>query len=134
MMGAMAHAFAQAVPAATSTPMISSLSRSSSPSLHFHISSPCRKGSAHSSSRSTSCLQRRSIALGLAAAVLGMTVNRDEQSAWAAARRPPPAPPAEKKDPSVSGLQAKILASKKRKETMKEAIAKQREMGKRINQ
>lgn len=50
--------------------------------------------------------------------------------AWAAGKRPPPPPPKEKKDPNVTGLAAKILASKKRKEAMEEAIAKLREKGK----
>ncbi|CAM8909817.1 unnamed protein product [Rhodiola kirilowii] len=53
-----------------------------------------------------------------------------DESANAAGRRPPPKPPAEKKDPNISGLAAKILASKKRKEEMKEAVAKQRQRGK----
>lgn len=50
----------------------------------------------------------------------------------AAGRRPPPPPPKEKKDPSISGVTAKVLASKKRKEAMKESIAKLREKGKQI--
>ncbi|CAN0857941.1 hypothetical protein LINGRAHAP2_LOCUS7001 [Linum grandiflorum] len=45
--------------------------------------------------------------------------------AEAAARRPPPPPTtAEKKDPNISGVQAKVLASKKRKEAMKQYVAK----------
>lgn len=54
------------------------------------------------------------------------------ESASAAKRRPPPAPTPqeEKRDPNVSGVQAKVLASKKRKEAMKETIAKLREKGK----
>nr|DAD43393.1 TPA_asm: hypothetical protein HUJ06_001623 [Nelumbo nucifera] len=50
-----------------------------------------------------------------------------------AAKRPPPPPPQEKKDPNVSGVQAKVLASIKRKEAMKEAMAKLRGKGKSIN-
>ncbi|KAJ6797204.1 Uncharacterized protein M6B38_110570 [Iris pallida] len=50
-----------------------------------------------------------------------------------AAKRPPPPPPKEKNDPSVTGLRAKILANKKRKEAMKEEIAKLREKGKPVN-
>ncbi|KAE9452800.1 hypothetical protein C3L33_15293, partial [Rhododendron williamsianum] len=61
------------------------------------------------------------IALGLAGAVLGLTINN--KNANAAARRPPPPPPTEKKDLSLSGVQAKVLASKKRKEAMKDATA-----------
>uniref|UniRef100_A0A0E0B5D4 Uncharacterized protein n=1 Tax=Oryza glumipatula TaxID=40148 RepID=A0A0E0B5D4_9ORYZ len=47
---------------------------------------------------------------------------------------PPPAAPEERKDPSVSGVQAKVLASKKRKEAMKEFVAKMREKGKPVSQ
>ncbi|KAF2531731.1 hypothetical protein F2Q70_00030979 [Brassica cretica] len=50
----------------------------------------------------------------------------------AAARRPPPPPAVEKKDPNVSGVQAKVLASKKRKEAMKASMAKLRERGKSV--
>uniref|UniRef100_A0A7N0U0J2 Uncharacterized protein n=1 Tax=Kalanchoe fedtschenkoi TaxID=63787 RepID=A0A7N0U0J2_KALFE len=77
-------------------------------------------------------IDRRTVALLLAGGVAGwlnLLVVGDE-SANAAARRPPPGPPAEKKDPNISGLAAKVLASKKRKEAMKEAIAKQRQRGK----
>ncbi|KAG5561000.1 hypothetical protein RHGRI_004129 [Rhododendron griersonianum] len=73
-------------------------------------------------------VDRRTIALGLAGAVLGLTVNN--KNANAAARRPPPPPPTEKKDLNLSGVQAKVLASKKRKEAMKDATAKLRERGK----
>ncbi|XP_010069234.2 uncharacterized protein LOC104456191, partial [Eucalyptus grandis] len=77
-------------------------------------------------------IHRRSVALGL---VIGsLSLGFGEQSATAAARRPPAPPPEEKKDPNVSGVQAKVLASKKRKEAMKESIAKLREKGKPVNQ
>lgn len=66
--------------------------------------------------------------MGLAGAVLGLTINN--KNANAASKRPPPPPPKEKKDPSISGVQAKVLASKKRKEAMKEATANLREKGK----
>lgn len=66
----------------------------------------------------------------LTGAVLGLNVV--DRSAEAAARRPPPPPPQEKKDPNLSGVQAKVLASKKRKEAMKEAMAKLREKGKAV--
>lgn len=74
----------------------------------------------------------RTIALGLAGALMG--VNTGGWNANAAAKRPPPPPPREKKDPSISGLQAKVLASKKRKEAMKEEVARLREKGKEINE
>lgn len=69
--------------------------------------------------------------MGLLGAVLGLSSGN--QSARAA-RRPPPPPPQEKQDPNLSGVQAKVLASKKRKEAMKETMAKLREQGKAINQ
>ncbi|KAL5997986.1 hypothetical protein ACLOJK_008920 [Asimina triloba] len=72
----------------------------------------------------------RSLVCGMAAAVLGLVGG---ESASAAGRRPPPPPPTEKQDPNVSGVQAKILASKKRKEAMEQAMAKLREKGKPIN-
>ncbi|KAI4324379.1 hypothetical protein L6164_023924 [Bauhinia variegata] len=73
---------------------------------------------------------RRTLTLGLSGALLlGLS-----SSASAAARRPPPPPPKEKRDPNVSGVQAKVLASKKRKEAMKEAIAKLRERGKPVQE
>lgn len=58
-------------------------------------------------------------------------LNLGDKSA-SAARRPPPPPPEEKKDPNISGLAAKVLASKKRKEAMKREMAKLREQGKTI--
>ena len=70
--------------------------------------------------------------LGLAGAMLSLNVG--DQSANAAARRAPPPPPEEKKDPNVSGVQAKVLASRKRKEAMKEETAKLRERGKPIKE
>lgn len=51
-------------------------------------------------------------------------------NASAAKRRPSAPPTEEKKDPNLSGLQAKLLASKKRKEAMKETVAKLKENGK----
>jgi len=77
-------------------------------------------------------LARRAL-MGLSgAAVLGLSCS-DEQSARAAARRPPPPPPKEKKDPNLSAAQAKVLASKKRKEAMKAEVARLREQGKAVN-
>ena len=71
--------------------------------------------------------------LGLTAAVVGLTMSIGGKNANAAARRPPPPPPGEKKDPNLSGVQAKVLASKKRKEALKEYVAKLREKGKPAN-
>lgn len=73
----------------------------------------------------------RALTLNLAGAVLGLNVG--DRNASAAAKRPPPPPPSEKKDPNVSGVLAKVLASKKRKEAMKESMSKLRERGKPIN-
>ncbi|XP_009587876.1 uncharacterized protein [Nicotiana tomentosiformis] len=81
----------------------------------------------------TTLLSRRSLALGLA----GVALNAGNNKANAAARRPPPPPPTsdqEKKDPNMSGVIAKVLASKRRKEAMKESIAKLREKGKPVKQ
>ncbi|OVA05160.1 hypothetical protein BVC80_8895g28 [Macleaya cordata] len=83
-------------------------------------------------SNTPSVLDRRTLVGGLAAAVLSISVGN--QTANVANRRPPPPPPQEKKDPNVSGVQAKVLASIKRKEAMKEAVAKLREEGKAIDQ
>ncbi|GFY82842.1 hypothetical protein Acr_02g0010820 [Actinidia rufa] len=76
-------------------------------------------------------VHRRSVTLGFVGAVVGLSIGNRKASA--AARRPPPPPAGEKKDPNVSGLQAKVLASKKRKEAMKEAVAKLRERGKPVD-
>uniref|UniRef100_J3MZ87 Uncharacterized protein n=2 Tax=Oryza brachyantha TaxID=4533 RepID=J3MZ87_ORYBR len=56
-------------------------------------------------------------------------------SAASKRRAPAPAPAAaeERRDPSVSGVQAKVMASKKRKVAMKEFVAKMREKGKPVN-
>ncbi|KAL3828445.1 hypothetical protein ACJIZ3_017247 [Penstemon smallii] len=77
-------------------------------------------------------IERRILALGLVGAVLGLSTG--DGNAKAAARRPPPPPATEKKDPNVSGVLAKVLASKKRKEAMKESMAKLKEKGKPIIQ
>jgi len=71
--------------------------------------------------------------MGLSGAVVVGLGLIDEQRASGAARRPPPPPPTEKKDPSVSGVMAKILASKRRKEAMKEEVEKLRARGKTVN-
>ncbi|XP_059277491.1 uncharacterized protein LOC132031514 [Lycium ferocissimum] len=80
----------------------------------------------------TNVVSRRSLALGLAGAAVAL--NAGNKKANAAARRPPPPPPMEKKDPNVSGVLAKVLASKRRKEAMKESMAKLREKGKPVNE
>nr|XP_010927914.1 uncharacterized protein LOC105049841 [Elaeis guineensis] len=74
--------------------------------------------------------QRRVLIYGLVASGIG---SLSPDGANAAQRRPPPPLPEEKKDPSLSGLQAKVLASKKRKEAMKEEMAKLREKGKPVD-
>lgn len=67
--------------------------------------------------------------LGLSGSVvLGLTWSGDQSASGAG--RPPPPPPREKKDPNVSGVQAKVIASKRRKEAMKELVAKLRDQGK----
>ncbi|KMZ66960.1 hypothetical protein ZOSMA_27G00050 [Zostera marina] len=65
---------------------------------------------------------------------VGLATSALFDNAEASARRPPPPPPTEKKDPNMSAAQAKILASKKRKEAMKENVAKLREEGKTITE
>ncbi|MCD9559877.1 hypothetical protein HAX54_018204 [Datura stramonium] len=77
-------------------------------------------------------VSRRSLALSLAG--VAVALNAGNKKANAAARRPPPPPPAEKKDPNVSGVLAKVLASKRRKEAMKESMAKLREKGKPVKE
>ncbi|KAI3967094.1 hypothetical protein MKW92_050262 [Papaver armeniacum] len=83
-----------------------------------------------STSETQSAIGRRILVGGFTGAILSLNVGN--QTANAAQRRPPPKPPAEKKDPNVSGVTAKVLASMKRKEAMKEAVAKLRERGKKI--
>ncbi|XP_041001155.1 uncharacterized protein LOC121246904 [Juglans microcarpa x Juglans regia] len=78
-------------------------------------------------------VHRRAVTLGLAGAVLGLNVS--DRGVSAAARRPPPPPPEERRgrDPNLSGVQAKVLASKKRNEAMKEAVGKLRGRGKPVD-
>ncbi|CAF1927529.1 hypothetical protein HID58_065551 [Brassica napus] len=75
-------------------------------------------------------INRRAIVVGLCGALWSWNALNGKEEAMAAARRPPPPPPKEKNDPTVSGVQAKVLASKKRKEAMKASMAKLRERGK----
>ncbi|KAK4421980.1 hypothetical protein Salat_2148700 [Sesamum alatum] len=118
-----------AITPSTSKPLISAFSRKTahlgSPRFHNKVCT-CSAVSDHRH------VQRRNVALGLAGVVLGLSVGGG--NAMGAARRPPPPPPEEKKDPNVSGVTAKVLASKKRKEAMKESIAKLREKGKVIQE
>jgi hypothetical protein len=74
------------------------------------------------------CYLIRTILYGLSTIAIGSLVS--PHNASAAKRRSPPPSPEEKKDPNLSGLQAKLIASKKRKEAMKETVAKLRENGK----
>ncbi|KAK4253440.1 hypothetical protein QN277_010743 [Acacia crassicarpa] len=66
--------------------------------------------------------------------LLVLSLSEHSQNARAAARKPPPSPSEEKRDPNVSGVQAKVLASKKRKDAMKQAVSKLREKGDLIKQ
>ncbi|CAH8351727.1 unnamed protein product [Eruca vesicaria subsp. sativa] len=75
---------------------------------------------------------RRAIVVGLGSVLWSWNALNVKEEAMAAARRPPPSPPKEKNDPNVSGVQAKVLASKKRKEAMKASMAKLRERGKSV--
>ena len=75
----------------------------------------------------------RALLCGLVAAAAGTMLGPDIAGAASKRRPPPPGPAEEKKDPNVSGVQAKVLASRKRKEAMKEAVAKLREKGKPVD-
>ncbi|KAM3258983.1 hypothetical protein ACQJBY_050631 [Aegilops geniculata] len=70
--------------------------------------------------------------LVIAAAGAGALLGHVDAAPAASKRRapPPPTEEKEKKDPNLSGVQAKVLASRKRKEAMKEAVAKMKEKGK----
>ncbi|GLT71153.1 hypothetical protein SLA2020_431900 [Shorea laevis] len=99
------------------------------PSLGFQRVWACHQGG--DGELDYKLVHRRAVTWGLAGAMLGL--NGGDRSARAAARRPPPPPPGEKKDPNVSGVQAKVLASKKRKEAMKQSLAKLKEKGKPVD-
>jgi hypothetical protein len=75
----------------------------------------------------------RALVCGLIAAGAGASLGPDIASAASKRRPPPPSPTEEKQDPNVSGVLAKVLASKRRKEAMKEAVAKLREKGKPVD-
>nr|XP_043638740.1 uncharacterized protein LOC122609858 [Erigeron canadensis] len=104
--------------AQTVPPVVAPISTTSPPSLKILASN-------------ANLLPRRDVLVG---AVFGLGIVKGEKSAYAAARRLPPPPQTEKKDPNVSGVLAKIIASKKRKEAMKESITQLREKGKPINE
>ncbi|ESR55432.1 hypothetical protein CICLE_v10022842mg [Citrus x clementina] len=126
----MAHSLTTAPPT-TSTPISTKSNKKlNAPSVCFHRVWACDQH--YEQAPDDKLIHRRNVALGLAGAVLGLNVTGD-RNANAAARRPPPPQPEEKKDPNVSGVQAKVLASKKRKEAMKQAVAKLREKGKPVN-
>ncbi|KAK3129717.1 hypothetical protein QOZ80_6BG0483720 [Eleusine coracana subsp. coracana] len=84
-------------------------------------------------SRKNKCDTRRAFLGGLIAAGAGAMLSTDIASAASKRRPPPPVSTEEKKDPNISGVQAKVLASRKRKEAMKEAMAKMREKGKPVD-
>ncbi|GAB2289579.1 hypothetical protein Dimus_023888 [Dionaea muscipula] len=143
----MAHAFTQVVATGIATKSFfatarssthvkaSSSSSSSSPSSLDLKSNATQWDSAQpSAAAAASPLPRRILNWGMVGVTLGWNMVV-ENRATAAARRPPP-PPTQaepnKKDPNVSGVLAKVLASKKRKEDMKLAVTKLREKGKPI--
>uniref|UniRef100_A0ACD5YFZ2 Uncharacterized protein n=1 Tax=Avena sativa TaxID=4498 RepID=A0ACD5YFZ2_AVESA len=68
----------------------------------------------------------------IAAAGAGTLLGHVDAAPAASKRRAPPLPAEEKekKDPNMSGVQAKVMASRKRKQAMKEATEKLREKGK----
>lgn len=122
----MAHSLGSPPAAAATTP-ISTRSKN-----RIHFPSSLKVSDDHGHFLDNKLVHRRAVSLGLAGAVLSL-FHVGDPSANAAARRPPPPPVdenKEKKDPNVSGVLAKVLASKKRKEAMKQAVAKLREKGK----
>ncbi|XP_068332288.1 uncharacterized protein [Pyrus communis] len=136
----MAHSLASPPPttaAATSISTAAAKKTTRFRSVGFQNVRASDQVSDDSNAANNNTVHRRNVGLALAGAVLSFTVGDPNSSANAAARRPPP-PPAEdekekeKKDPNVSGVIAKVLASKKRKEAMKQSVAKLREKGKPI--
>ncbi|KAK6255514.1 hypothetical protein SCA6_016819 [Theobroma cacao] len=120
----MAHSLTP-VPASATTPIAKS---KKIPSLGLQRVWACHQRPNHV--LDDKLVHRRTVTLSVAGAVVGLNVGDRIANA---ARRPPPPPPAEKEDPNVSGVQAKLLASKKRKEAMKQAVAKMREQGKAVD-
>ncbi|XP_010258445.1 PREDICTED: uncharacterized protein LOC104598219 [Nelumbo nucifera] len=123
----MAHSITP-VPAAAIPISTSAKNKTPLPFLGFQRNWSAHQGSTQDVQDRT--IDRRVFLWGITGTVLSL--NAGVQSA-SAAKRPPPPPPQEKKDPNVSGVQAKVLASIKRKEAMKEAMAKLRGKGKSIN-
>uniref|UniRef100_A0A2P2NQ61 Uncharacterized protein LOC105134595 n=1 Tax=Rhizophora mucronata TaxID=61149 RepID=A0A2P2NQ61_RHIMU len=124
----MAHSLTTAPVTATPISINPSKTSTHAPSPRFQPVWGCHEDSKPLSQ--CKIVHRRNVTLGLAGAVMGLNFGGLSANA---ARRPPPPPPEEKKDPNVSGVQAKVLASKKRKEAMKELVGKLREKGKVIN-
>ncbi|KAL5781332.1 hypothetical protein ACOSP7_006361 [Xanthoceras sorbifolium] len=124
----MAHSLTTPPPPPPSTTCTTPISINSRPSIAFQ-----RVSTSHQSCKQVSTT-RRNVSLGLVGAVLGLNVVGGDAKAYAPRKRPPPPPARERKDPNMSDLQAKLLASKKRKEEMKQAAAKLREKGKAINE
>ncbi|KAA0034177.1 uncharacterized protein E6C27_scaffold65G001700 [Cucumis melo var. makuwa] len=129
----MAHSLSSISATANVTATISRSIRFSNTQCSYHrLPNPQARSNARNQSEPSNLISRRNTALILTGVMLG--VNVVDRSAEAAARRPPPPPPKEKKDPNLSGVQAKVLASKKRKEALKEATAKLRAKGKPVDQ
>lgn len=124
----MAHSLTPTVPA-TKIPIPAP---SKQTPLSFSGGLACHRSS--NQAQDLNFVHRRNLALGLVGLVVGLSVD-DRKAATAAGRRAPaPALPMEKMEPGISGLTAKVLASKKRKEAMKESIAKLREKGRPIQE
>ncbi|KAF6137476.1 hypothetical protein GIB67_008425 [Kingdonia uniflora] len=126
----MAHSLTPPPPVATPISTRTDDKRNTTlPSLGFPRKSSVHRSFHQAVESHASFVDRRSLIWGMTLAVTTMGANK---SVNAAQRRPPPSAPKEKKDPNVSGVQAKVLASMKRKEAMKDAVAKLKEKGKPI--
>lgn len=129
----MAHSLSSISATANVTATLSRSIRFSNTQCSYQrLPNPQACSNACNETQHTNLISRRNTALILTRVMLG--VNVVDRRAEAAARRPPPPPPQEKKDPNLSGVQAKVLASKKRKEALKEATAKLRAKGKPVDQ
>ncbi|KAK3006511.1 hypothetical protein RJ639_016997 [Escallonia herrerae] len=130
----MAHSLLPGTPAAATAISTRSTKNPSLTRSGFHRVRACNQSSGQAVDHRL--FHRRFVGLlrlGLVGAFVVGGLNVDDRKASAATRRPPPPPPTEKKDPNVSGVTAKILASKKRKEAMKNEVAKLKEKGKLVN-
>ncbi|TQD80195.1 hypothetical protein C1H46_034249 [Malus baccata] len=135
----MAHPLASPPPTTAAAATISTAASNKTTryrSVGFRNVSASHQASNDPHAANNNLVNRRTVGLGLAAAALSFNVSNPNSSANAAARRPPPPPveEKEKKDPNVSGVIAKVLASKKRKEAMKQSVAKLRDKGKPIQE